>query len=272
MKFKTTLFWIAATILTLAAAVYQRKTGPTYPKAVEINTSQGIVEVKLIRSHGGDNDCDIDITMPNEDITGTVQYRRFPTNDEWVKTPLIRHGNTLEVALPHQEPAGKIEYKIALFEKDQLLNEEHELHTVVRYKGSVPAGILIPHIFFIFFAMLLSNLTCILAIDKHKRTLLYSKITLGFLLLGGLIFGPLVQLHAFGELWTGIPLGWDLTDNKTLIAFVVWLLALVVSIKQKRVRYDLIIVAAIVMLLIFSIPHSMFGSELDYATGTVKQA
>ena len=38
------------------------------------------------------------------------------------------------------------------------------------------------------------------------------------LAVGGFILGPLVQNYAFGELWTGVPFGWDLTDNKTLIA------------------------------------------------------
>jgi len=31
------------------------------------------------------------------------------------------------------------------------------------------------------------------------------------------------------------------------------------------------VVAAIVLLLIYSIPHSMFGSQLDYNTGKVMQ-
>ena len=82
-----------------------------------------------------------------------------------------------------------------------------------------------------------------------------------------MIFGPLVQFHAFGEYWTGIPFGWDLTDNKTLIAFLFWLLA--VSGNWKREKPSLTILAAAIMLMIFSIPHSMFGSELDPETGEV---
>ena len=84
-----------------------------------------------------------------------------------------------------------------------------------------------------------------------------------------MILGPVVQLYAFGDLWTGIPFGWDLTDNKTLIAFLFWVLAVAMNWKKSRPAYT--VIAAVVLLLIYSIPHSMFGSQLDYNTGTVTQ-
>jgi hypothetical protein len=84
-----------------------------------------------------------------------------------------------------------------------------------------------------------------------------------------MILGPLVQNYAFGELWTGIPFGWDLTDNKTLIAFLFWILAVFMNRKQEKPFYTAL--AALILLLIYSIPHSMFGSELDYSTGQVTQ-
>jgi hypothetical protein len=40
-----------------------------------------------------------------------------------------------------------------------------------------------------------------------------------------MILGPVVQYYAFGEFWTGVPFGWDLTDNKTLVAVIFWALA-----------------------------------------------
>ncbi len=49
-----------------------------------------------------------------------------------------------------------------------------------------------------------------------------------------MILGPIVQKYAFGELWTGIPFGWDLTDNKTLIAFLFWILAVIMNRKKER--------------------------------------
>jgi hypothetical protein len=98
---------------------------------------------------------------------------------------------------------------------------------------------------------------------------MYSTLTLIVLFLGGIVLGPLVQNFAFGELWTGVPLGWDLTDNKTLIALLFWILAIVMNRKKDRPFYSTL--AAVVLLIVFSIPHSVLGSELNYASGEVTQ-
>jgi len=42
-------------------------------------------------------------------------------------------------------------------------------------------------------------------------------------------------------------------------------------INRKKQKFGWILVAAIVMVIIFSIPHSMLGSELDYTSGQVIQ-
>ncbi len=120
-----------------------------------------------------------------------------------------------------------------------------------------------------FIAMLLSTLAGLMALGKHKSYKKYSNLTLIFLLLGGMILGPTVQYYAFGAAWTGIPFGWDLTDNKTLIAVLFWIWAVVAN--RKKDRPILTILAAFMLLLMYSIPHSMFGSELDYSSGEVIQ-
>jgi hypothetical protein len=94
---------------------------------------------------------------------------------------------------------------------------------------------------------------------------------LATLFFGGLVFGPIVQKFAFGDFWTGVPFGIDLTDNKTLIAFIGWLLALFAVWKYKSPRIA-VIAASALMLIIFIIPHSTLGSELDYSEMEIKQA
>jgi hypothetical protein len=119
------------------------------------------------------------------------------------------------------------------------------------------------HIVFMFAAMLVSNRAGLEALRRkpNLRTLAWATTVL--LVLGGLIFGPLVQHAAFGQYWTGIPFGTDLTDNKTLIAFVAWAVALAVGTDRRTARWW-VLGAAIVMLLIFLVPHSLLGSELQY--------
>jgi hypothetical protein len=73
-----------------------------------------------------------------------------------------------------------------------------------------------------------------------------------------------MQKYAFGVAWAGFPLGMDLTDNKTLIAFIFWIAALVAGRKGRPAR-PFVLAASLVMLVIYLIPHSLLGSEFDYS-------
>ena len=84
------------------------------------------------------------------------------------------------------------------------------------------------------------------------------------LILGGFILGPLVQKYAFGVLWSGFPFGGDLTDNKTLVALAFWTAALLAGRKGRPAR-GWVLAASVVHLVIYLIPHSLLGSEYDYA-------
>ncbi len=266
---KIYLFWIASIVITLTAAVYQRKTGPTYNKKVQVTIENQTYEFSLIRSHGGEADAELTLSVPDKKISGEIQYRLYPTKSAWIIIAMERDGENLTGYLPHLPPAGKYEYKITLFKNGNSYPLNENMPVVIRFKGDVPGFILVPHIFFMFFAMLLGNLAGIMAVFNYRKFGFYTNLTVIFLFTGGLILGPWVQWYAFGEAWAGVPFAWDLTDNKTLVAFIFWMLAFFMNRKKQRPVYT--IVASVVMLVIFSIPHSMFGSQLDPETGEVIQ-
>ena len=266
---KSILYWLLAIIITLSAAVYQRMTGPTYEKKISYNHKNTEYDVEFLRSHITNKPCPIIIPVSDENIEGKILYRRYPSSDTFSEIKMDKVDEGLNGELPPQAPAGKLEYSVSLYDKETFTEIFNSGSIVVRFKGDVPATVLIPHIFFMFFAMLLSNLTGLLALGKKERYKFYGIVTLIFLAIGGMILGPVVQKFAFGELWTGVPFGWDLTDNKTLVAFIFWVVAVIGNWKKDRPYLS--IFAAVVTLIIFSIPHSAFGSELDYTTGTIGQ-
>ena len=57
--------------------------------------------------------------------------------------------------------------------------------------------------------------------------------------------------------------------NKTLIGFIAWFVAVATNWKKDKPIYS--IIAAIVLLIIYTVPHSMFGSELDHSSGVIGQ-
>jgi hypothetical protein len=283
---KKFLIWFMAFIITIAAAYYQRKTGPTYPKRVSVSLNDSLYELKLTRSIGLDERSEVKLHIRDTSVKAILYYKRFRSQDEFSKVnftfktyPLDSFvmnkifGMTEEKGLfadvPQQPPAGKIQYYIELTDSQGKQTIMKESPLVIRYKGGVPGYILGPHILIMFMAMLFSTATGLLAIAKVPSFRKYGIWTLVLLTAGGMILGPMVQKFAFGELWTGVPFGWDLTDNKTLIAFLFWILAVGMNLKKERPLYT--ILAAVILLMIYSIPHSLFGSELDYETGQVIQ-
>jgi hypothetical protein len=259
---KSILLWFFAIFLTLGSAYYQRTTGPTYPVRGHAEIGGQQIRYKLIRSYDLADDAKVTVIVPDTSVKGELKLRRYKSLDSWQVQSMQRHGDTLVGALPHQPPAGKVMYEVTLVQGDQrvLLNDHP---AVLRYTGYVPGYILIPHIFFMFMAMLFSTLTGLLVIFGGRNTYLYAWFTVISVGIGGLILGPIVQKFAFDAYWTGWPFGHDLTDNKSLVAFIFWVVALVVM-KKNRENKLWPIVASIVLLVVFMIPHSVLGSEIDF--------
>lgn len=261
---KNKLLWIAAIVITILSAYYQRVTGPTYPISGEVNLANEKIKYKLERSHSSNSNLKIEIQVKEEKVSGNVYWKRLKTNDDWSVVKMNRIEEKLIAEIPPQPPAGKIEYRVELFYNGRSVLLPENKPVVLRFKGDVSAFILIPHIILIFLAMAFSTRSGLEYFNTEKN---YKKLinwTLIFLILGGFIFGPLVQYYAFGEWWTGFPFGFDLTDNKTLIALIFWLIAFF-KMKKSENYEKWILIAAIVMLVVFLIPHSLLGSELDYS-------
>jgi len=260
---KSFWLWLIAFVLTVITAAYQRITGPTYPVSGEVYLEDKLVEYKLDRTHGGEGDHPVEIKINDEAICGELYWKRYKTDDDWTSVEMLKQNGKLLASLPHQPPAGKLLYKIILQKNDVVITVPDDGGITIRFKGDVPISFLIPHIIFIFGAMLLSTRTGLEYFNEGKKFKSLTILTFIFIIIGGFILGPIIQYYAFGEFWTGFPFGHDLTDNKILVGFIGWLLALVSLYKFKNPK-RWIVLASILMFIIFLIPHSLLGSELDY--------
>jgi hypothetical protein len=261
---KKAALWILAFLITAATAVYQRVTGPTYPIQGKATIAGTQVDYEFPTSYETGENCPVQIQVQNPGIKGTLFYKKHKVVETWTIVPLERKEGSLVGWLPQQPPAGKLEYKIVLTSEEGNVSLPEKGPVVIRFKGAVPLWILIPHVMVMFLAMLFSARTGIEALRPKSNPRKLALWTTGLLFVGGFILGPLVQKFAFGSWWTGFPLGFDLTDNKTLIAFVGWIAALIAGRKGKPAR-GWVLAASILLLIIFLIPHSLLGSELDYA-------
>jgi len=261
-KLKFFLIWFFAFLFTAAIAIYQRMTGPTYEIRGKVLIGENLIKYKLIRTWDGAHDAYMFLSVPDRNITGELKYKRFKSFDDWIVRKIPRVGGKLFISLPHLPPAGKVMYQVTLNQgaTSYLLNN---IPAILRYKGFVPPYILWPHILFIFLAMMFSTLTGLMIISKSKNSYLYAWITFITLAMGGMILGPIVQKFSFDAFWTGWPFGHDLTDNKALIAFIFWGIAVFVMTKNRQNRLWPIL-ASVILLVVFLIPHSVLGSEIDF--------
>ncbi len=260
---KKSVYWILAVVITLVLSIYQRMTGPTYPKRVTVELNGESYKVKLPRS-GVQHDEVVTLKDIPAGAELQLHYRRYPTKDDYTTVDFTWSDGQWQAALPVQPVAGKLQYYLTVNGQKYLADEP----VVIRFRNDVPAGILIPHILLMFGAMLFAVYMLLLVVTgkPYRRWL---KITVGTLFVGGFILGPLVQHAAFGPWWAGFPYGTDLTDNKTLLSFLVFLAALA-TLRWKYNKW-VVCLAVLFMVVIFSIPHSAFGSEYDYTTQQLKQ-
>jgi hypothetical protein len=264
-SFKIIMFWILAFLITLGSAYYQRITGPTYPTSGVISFQGKDIKYKLDRSC--DTSKNVMVILENIDpaITGIVEYKRYNTNDDKTLVEMKNDNGTLKAEFPTEKdrvyriPAQKFEYHVLLV-KDNQKTELPSKPVVLRFKGDVPLFILLIHILVIFSAMLVSTRAGFEFFNSDPDYKKFAFWALGIITLGGMVLGPIVQKYAFGELWTGIPFGFDLTDNKTLIAWIAWIVAAVACFRSKNPgRW--ILGAALVTLIVFSIPHSVLSGN-----------
>ncbi len=258
---KNTLFWIIAIVITLLSSVYTRMTGPTKPERGQVEIADENIRYRLIRTWDQPSDAPVKIKVENRDIYGYFRYKRYPSFDQWDTLHLVRDNNHLTAYIPEQPAAGKVMYQIVLEKEDDkaTLTEEP---IVIRFRDAVPAWALTPHIIFMFAAMLFSMRAGLAALTKEK-TYHYALWTIVTLILGGLVFGPIVQKYAFGDWWTGWPFGTDLTDNKTAVSFIFWLIAFF-KVRRDPFHRSWVLLAAIVLFVVYLIPHSLLGSEIDW--------
>jgi hypothetical protein len=259
---RSSTLWILAFILTAASAYYQRTTGPTYPLAGKVAVGGETLPYRFDRSHGGLDAAPVRIAaFPR--VRGTLVWKRYKTDDRWTDVEMRKDGNELLGELPGQPPAGKLEYFLRLQSDDSSVIVPADAPVVIRFKGEVPLPLLIVHIMAMFGGMLLSLRCALESLRPAPSYALRIKWTLAFLFVGGLILGPFVQKFAFDAYWTGWPFGTDLTDNKTLVAFLGWVVA-AFAIRRSAQAARWVWGAAVLTFLVYMIPHSVLGSELNY--------
>jgi hypothetical protein len=264
---KSIALWVTAVVLMFAAAGYQERTGPTKELKGSFEVAGESYDYEIIRSHNTTGNAPIRVPYPGDGVFAALFWKRLGTADDYTRVTMAVYDGYFQGMLPAQPSAGKLEFYVEVTDAEPARIQNGEESIILRFKDPVSPFVLVPHIAFMFFAILFGLRTALgAAVGQDVRRLSWT--TLVLMSVGGMMLGPIVQKQAFGAYWTGWPWGYDLTDNKTLIMWVVWVAAACVlqwKSEAKRLGRAVVLVGAVVMMIVYLIPHSMRGSTLDYS-------
>jgi len=278
---KSISLWILAIAITIFCLMFQDKTGPTYPLEGKFSTGSETVKFKFLRSENIGTDLKIMFLDPvPQEVSGYVKYRRYQSHDDWKIATMepgsfefrrrweVESVDGIGAELPFlEERAGKYEFfVIYTTQGGEGVSITGDQPIFARYKAKVPGWVLLIHVLTIFVSMIFAIRTILEAIINGNFKWMIWATMISFIL-GGFVFGPLVQKYAFGVYWSGIPFGHDWTDNKVVVELLFRIFAAYMNRGDRRNRWS-VYFAGIATLLVYFIPHSIFGSEYNYITGT----
>jgi hypothetical protein len=218
---------------------------------------------------------------PPVDIDAVVRYRE-PGEErfESVEMTPVSEG-TWSAKLPAREKGERLEYGLRISTggtredgSSSRSGTESGFH-VIKYKGEVSPTILVLHIlcmfagFFFIVEALIGSLAMLFKGEGKDFTLAQVRWVLLFTFLGGWPLGFALNWQRFGTVWEGFPFGYDVTDNKTQLVFILWLVVAALSWKSfacRRTGRDLagprtvataVIVSSVLSLILYLVPHSL---------------
>jgi hypothetical protein len=144
-----------------------------------------------------------------------------------------------EADIPGQPVGTNITYYFSVTDREGHISQAPKYapystfsFSVIPYKGDASAAILWLHVFIIvgaIFFVIASGLYSIRYLRTGvglNKSVQMAGIATGMIFVGGFPLGFILAYQVFGTPWTGIPFGWDITDNKTLVIFIFWGLSL----------------------------------------------
>lgn len=250
-------------------------------EAVEEYKSQWIkLKHKPIEKATVGNDAPVSATVEvSEDVKSVRLFLYYTADDqpqEVIQLEFLESGDYFG-AIPSQKRGTEIEYYIeARGGRDLVVRVPKDVEAPgfkFVYKGVPNQALVVAHVVLLFVALLVFLLCGYLAFRalRHRKVIIDIP-RLGFL--GTVIFfissfplGMIVGYQTYGKIWTGFPVGNDLTDNKSLVVLLYWAAASFLyrgSVRSKDPARDLLgmkplpyiyLVGVILTIVLSLIPH-----------------
>ncbi|MCK4547117.1 MAG: hypothetical protein KAW17_06710 [Candidatus Eisenbacteria sp.] len=201
-------------------------------------------------------------TTGNGFITGVLE--QIPGTSWWATTlPGHEKGVRTYYYLTAEDASGR---RVALPEDaTDVWTGEYD-YFKFRSEGQASRWALIVHIFLMFVAVFLFihalyyALSVLYGIDRTGEMIATAYAGVIAFFITGFPIGWMIEKQVLGNYWEGIPLGWDITDSKTLFIFVFWMIPVILRLRRRLSDYGFarwVIAASLFTIVMFLLPHSL---------------
>jgi hypothetical protein len=266
-------------VLTIALLGLARRLSTRRPYDIAVDVSDLRAQHTTVTEQVGPGAPLVSVTVEPEEGIEPVVLCRDGVGVPSYRLDMIRSGEgSWEVALPARDKGERLSYALSILREGAAvarIPEDEGSFILVKYKGEVSPAVLILHVIFMFAAFffmvqsLWSAVGILRGTERKAGAVSYARWVLICSFIGGWPLGFLLNYQAFGYLWEGYPFGYDITDNKTQVMFVFWLVSLLLvrgSFLGRSEESDrlgarsfaaAVMVSFAVSLLLFIVPHSL---------------
>jgi len=281
MKFWRILF---AFIFTLVLLGFARRVTMVRSVHKTVEKSGIMIDHNTVPKKEGEGDAQIPVKVigANEvKLFYKIEEREFRSVD---MTPKEGKSDVFVASIPHHKKGTKAWYYIEA--QNQIADKEIAVTLpdknspnfkpiLLKFEGHVSPYIILSHVFCNFAAIFFSVLAIFSAVDLKKgkstlkKSVLFSLFAFIFLFIGFFPLGWALNYFTFGSLWEAFPFGTDVTDNKSQITFLFWLVTLLLvkgtilgknpskNLVSEKTYSTMVIISFVVTVVMYLIPHSL---------------
>jgi hypothetical protein len=269
-----TIRYILALVLTVLLLAFARRMSTRHQQEFTSSVDGITLSHNTVTESFGENPVVMVKATSTENIRGTVYYSKQVGGPDYNTVDMVPTTDGLTASLNPLPKGEKYFYHIEVFKGNtKLAAIPPKGDQFIKFKGHISPIILIPHIGFMFATIFFGLLAVFTSVDiargkgDIKRSVLFVLLTFIPAFIGGIPLGIAVSAQTFGGSgWGGWPLGSDITDTKTEILLLFWLITIILSWKGLSGRkmtisngfYSfLVILSFVVTFITFLIPHSI---------------
>jgi hypothetical protein len=269
---------IIALLCTLVLLGAARRLTSGKPRDVHVEDGDVVLSFRTVTEHFGPGQPYLKVRLEAPSGSRIMLHYVTPDDPSVQKRGLVPIGNKqYSMYLPIRGIGSRVKYAFSLTRPDGSVVRvpEGEKYYVLKFKGKASGWAIAAHVVFMFGAFFFMTYALLGAIgilrksEGKRRAVGAARWALLFTFIGTWPLGLLLNWQTFGVLWEGYPFGRDVTDNKTQIVFVFWLVSLLLvrgSLMGRGEERDrlgpkgfawAIVASFAVSLALYLLPHSL---------------